>query len=127
MKTVTNQQILMKFLLINWKDSIQIFIKKRSESENDCLNYLECIWNEILTSYFFPEFKQFTWFLKNSRHSRENLITVKSFFHCLKLGNMHAETKIVTELYDVTGMSEDSRRWVSLWRLTKKNARLFSY
>ena len=35
------------------------------------------------------------------------MITVKSFFHCLKLGNMHAETRIVIELYDVTGMSED--------------------
>ena len=59
---------------------------------------------------FFLEFKQFTWFIKNLRHSQENLITVKSFFRCLKLGNMHAETRIVIELYDVTGMSEDSRR-----------------
>ena len=32
------------------------------------------------------------------------------FVHCLKLGNMHAETRIVTELYDVTSMTEDSRR-----------------
>ena len=73
---------------------------------------------------FFSEFKQFTWFIKKSRHSRENLITVKYFFHCLKLGNVHAKTRIVIELYDVTGTSEDSRRSVSLWRLTKKNARL---
>ena len=34
----------------------------------------------------------------------------KVFFHCLKLGNMHAEMRIVIELYDVTGMSADSRR-----------------
>ena len=34
----------------------------------------------------------------------------KVFVHCLKLGNMHAETRIVTELYDVTSMTEDSRR-----------------
>ena len=73
----------------------------------------------------FPEFKQFAWFIKNLRHSLENLITVKSFFHCLKLGNMYAETRIVIKLHDVTGISEDSRRCVSLWRLTKKNARLF--
>ena len=56
---------------------------------------------------FFPEFKQLTWFIKNLRHSR---IIVKSFSHCLKSGNMHDETRIVVELYDVTGMSEDSRR-----------------
>ena len=56
---------------------------------------------------------------------RENLIAVKSLFHCLKLGNMHAETRIVIELYNVTSMTEDSRRWISLWPLTKKNARLF--
>ena len=74
---------------------------------------------------FFPEFKQFTWLIKNLRHSRENLIMVKSFFHCLKLGNMHAKTRIVIELYDVTDMSEDSSGSVSLWRLTKKNARIF--
>ena len=49
----------------------------------------------------------------------------KIFFHCLKLGNMRAETRIDIGLYDVTGMSEDSRRRVLLWRLTKKNARLF--
>ena len=59
---------------------------------------------------FFSEFKQFIWLIKKLRHSREDLITVKFFFHCLKLGNMHAETRIVIELYDVTGMSEDSRR-----------------
>ena len=58
---------------------------------------------------FFPEFKQFTWYIKNLRHSRENLITVKSFFHCLKLGNMHAQTRIAIELYDVARMTEDSR------------------
>ena len=49
----------------------------------------------------------------------------KVFFHCLKLGNMHAKTRIVIELYDVIDMSEDSSVSVSLWRLTKKNARLF--
>ena len=38
------------------------------------------------------------------------MITVKSFFHCLKLGNMHTETRIVIELYDVTGMSKDSEK-----------------
>ena len=32
--------------------------------------------------------------MKNLRHSRESL------FHCLKLGNMYAETGIVIELYD---------------------------
>ena len=37
----------------------------------------------------------------------------------------HAKMRIVTELYDVTDMSEDSSGSVSLWRLTKKNARLF--
>ena len=46
----------------------------------------------------------------------------KVFFHCLKLGNTHVDTRIVIELYDVTSMTEDSRRWVSLWPLTKKNA-----
>ena len=51
---------------------------------------------------------------------------VKSFFHCLKLGNMHAKTRIVIELYDVTDMSEDSSGSVSLWRLTKKNAQVRS-
>ena len=30
------------------------------------------------------------------------MIAVKSFFHCLKLKNMHAETRIVIELYDVS-------------------------
>ena len=48
----------------------------------------------------------------------------KVFFPCLKLGNMHAEMRIVIELYDVTSMNEDSRR-VSLLPLTKKNPRLF--
>ena len=38
-------------------------------------------------------------------------IMVKSFFDCLKLpGNIYTEMRIVIELYDVTGMSEDSRR-----------------
>ena len=50
---------------------------------------------------------------------------VKSFIHCLKLGNMDTDTRIVIELYDVTSMTEDSRRRVSPWPLTKKNARLF--
>ena len=48
----------------------------------------------------------------------------KVFFHCLKLGNMHADTRIVIELYD-TGITKDSRRWVSLWPPTKKNAGFF--
>ena len=30
----------------------------------------------------------------------------KVFFHCLKLGNMHAGTRIVIALYDVTGMTK---------------------
>ena len=63
-------------------------------------------------------YKEFTTFSREFDHG-------KVFFHCLKLGNMHAETRIVIELHDVKGMSEDSRRSVSLWRLTKKNARLF--
>ena len=63
--------------------------------------------------------------MKNLRHSRENLIMGKVFFHCLKLGNMHAKTQIAIELYDVTDMSEDSSGSISLWRLTKNNSRLF--
>ena len=63
-------------------------------------------------------YKEFTTFPRKFDHG-------KVFFHCLKLRSMHAKTRIVTELYDVTDMSEDSSGSVSLWRLTKKNARLF--
>ena len=47
-------------------------------------------------------YKEFATFLTKFDHG-------KVFFHSLKLGNMHAETRIAVELYDVTGMSEDSR------------------
>ena len=39
------------------------------------------------------------------------MIMVKSFLHCLNLGNMHAKTRIVIELYDVTDMSDI--KWIS--------------
>ena len=32
---------------------------------------------------------------KEFRHSRENLIALKSFFLCLKLGNMHAQMQLL--------------------------------
>ena len=49
----------------------------------------------------------------------------KVFFHFMKLGNTQADARIVIELYDVTSMTEDLRRWVSLWLLTKTDAGLF--
>ena len=63
-------------------------------------------------------YKEFTTFPRKFDHG-------KVFLQCLKLGNMHAKTRIVIELYDVTDMREDSSGSVSLWRLTKKNSRLF--
>ena len=48
-------------------------------------------------------YKEFTTFPRKFDHG-------KVFFHCLKLGNMHAETRIVIEMYDVTSMTEDLRR-----------------
>ena len=44
-------------------------------------------------------YKEFTTFPRKSDHA-------EVFFHCLKLRNMHAQTRIAIELYDVTCMTE---------------------
>ena len=59
------------FIISGWVDTgwswlLAIDLKVYMKWNFDCL--------------FFPEFKQFTWLIKNLRHSRENLIMVKSFF-----------------------------------------------
>ena len=48
-------------------------------------------------------YKEFTTFPRTFDHD-------KVFFHCLNLGNVHAETRIVIELYDVTSLNEDLKR-----------------
>ena len=64
--------------------------------------------------------KEFTTFPSKFGHS-------KVFFHCVQLGNIHPDTQFVIEPHDVASMADDSRRWVSLWPLTKKNAGLFVF
>ena len=53
-----------------------------------------------------------------------NLIARNLFFHCLKLDNLPANTRILKRLYDVTSRTEGVQKVISNMALTRNDVNL---